>query len=82
MNCSPPDSSVHGILQARILHWVAIPFSRGNPDPGFNPGHLRRRRILYCLSHQGSPSDKPDALNYKDAWNLANYSLGLISVSS
>ena len=27
-DCSPPDSSVHGILQARILEWVAIPFSR------------------------------------------------------
>ena len=28
MNCSPPGSSVHGILQARILEWVVIPFSR------------------------------------------------------
>ena len=30
MDCSPPDSSVHGILQARILEWVAISFSRGS----------------------------------------------------
>ena len=30
MDCSPPGSSVHGILQARILDWVAIPFSRGS----------------------------------------------------
>ena len=30
MNCSPPGSSVHGILQARILEWVAIPFSRAS----------------------------------------------------
>ena len=29
MNCSPPDYSVMGILQARVLGWVAIPFSRG-----------------------------------------------------
>ena len=29
MACSLPGSSVHGILQARILEWVAIPFSRG-----------------------------------------------------
>ena len=29
-DCSPPDSSVHWILQARILEWVAIPFSRGS----------------------------------------------------
>ena len=30
MNCSPPGFSDHGILQARILEWVAIPFSRGS----------------------------------------------------
>ena len=29
MDCSPPGSSVHGILQARILEWVAFPFSKG-----------------------------------------------------
>ena len=30
MDCSPPGSSIHGILQARIMEWVAIPFSRGS----------------------------------------------------
>ena len=30
MDCSPPGFSVHGIRQARILEWVAIPFSRGS----------------------------------------------------
>ena len=30
MDCSPPGSSVHGFFQARILEWVAIPFSRGS----------------------------------------------------
>ena len=34
MDCSPPGSSVHGILQAGILEWVAIPFSRGSSQPG------------------------------------------------
>ena len=29
-NCSPPGSSVHGILQARILEWLAIPSSKGS----------------------------------------------------
>ena len=29
VDCSPPGSSVHGILQARVLEWVAISFSRG-----------------------------------------------------
>ena len=33
MDCSPPGSSVHGILQARILEWVAISFSRGYSRP-------------------------------------------------
>ena len=33
MNCSLPGSSVHGILQARILGWVAFPFPRGSSQP-------------------------------------------------
>ena len=33
MDCSPPGSSVHGILQARILECVAIPFSRESSQP-------------------------------------------------
>jgi len=33
MDCSPPDSSVHGISRARILEWVAISFSRGSSWP-------------------------------------------------
>ena len=33
MDCSPPGSSVHGILQGRIPEWVTIPFSRGSSQP-------------------------------------------------
>ena len=33
MHCSLPDSSFYGILQARILEWVAYPFSRGSSQP-------------------------------------------------
>ena len=33
MDCNLPGSSVHGVLQARILEWVAIPFSRGSSQP-------------------------------------------------
>ena len=50
MDCSLPGSSVHGILQARILEWVVMPSSRGS-----NPGLLNCKWILYCLSHQGKP---------------------------
>ena len=35
MDCSPPGSSVHGILQARILEWVAMPSSRGTSQPRY-----------------------------------------------
>ena len=34
MDYSPPGSSVYGTLQARILEWVAVPFSRDLSDPG------------------------------------------------
>ena len=37
MDCSPTGSSVHGILQARVLEWIAITFSRGVPTQGLNP---------------------------------------------
>ena len=35
MNCGLPGSSVHGILQARILEWVTVPFPRGSPQPRY-----------------------------------------------
>ena len=40
MDCSPPNSSVHGISQARILEWVAISSSRGSSHPGIKPESL------------------------------------------
>ena len=49
MDCSPPGSSVHGILHARIIEWVAI--SLDLPTQGLNPCLLcllHCRRILFC----------------------------------
>ena len=43
MDCSPPGSSVHGILQARILEWVAMPSSRGLSGP-------RDRTHIFCTA--------------------------------
>ena len=43
MDCSPPGSSVHGSLQARILVWVAMPSSRGSSQP-------RNRTQVSCVS--------------------------------
>ena len=37
MDCSLPGSSVHGLLQARILEWVAFPFFRGSSQPEIEP---------------------------------------------
>ena len=55
MDYSPPGSSVHGILQARILEWVAIPFSRGSfLTQESNPGLLHSKQFLHHLSHQRS----------------------------
>ena len=43
MDCSPPGSSVHGILQARILEWAAISSSRGSSQP-------RDRTQVACMA--------------------------------
>ena len=40
MDCSPPGSSVQGILQARILEWVAMPSSRDLPNTGIERASL------------------------------------------
>ena len=55
VDCSLPGSSIHGILQVRVLEWVAFPFSRGSSQTQeLNLGLLHCRQILYHLSHQGS----------------------------
>ena len=57
--CDLPGSFVHGILQARILEWVAIPFSRGSSQPRDQTqvSHIGRQ-ILYYLSHQSLLTDE------------------------
>ena len=67
MHCSPPGSSVHGILQARILEWVAIFSSEYSPvDEYINQiwsiqtvedyPVLKRKRILFIKSYN---TDEP-----------------------
>ena len=43
IDCSPPDSSVHGIFQARILEWGVIFYSRGSSQ-------LRDQAPISCIS--------------------------------
>ena len=53
--CGHMAYTVHEILQARILEWVAFPFSRGIfPTQGLKPGLPHSRQILCQLSYQGS----------------------------
>ena len=52
MDCSPPGSSAHGILQGRILEWLAIPFSRGSSWPEIEPGSP-------ALQEDSLPSEPP-----------------------
>ena len=54
--CDPMDYTVHGILQARILEWVAFPFSGGSSQPRNQTQVSHIVQILYQLSHQGSQS--------------------------
>ena len=58
LDCSLPDSSVHGILQAGILQCIVIPFPGDLPKPGMEPRPPTLWQTYYHLKHQGSPDDK------------------------
>ena len=53
--CDPMDYTVHGILQARILEWVAFPFPRGSSQPEIKP----RSPALQADSLPAKPQGKP-----------------------
>ena len=55
MDCSPPGSSVHGILQARIQDWVVISFPEDLPNPGIKP----RSSAWQVDSLSSEPPGKP-----------------------
>ena len=54
MNLKSHFSSVHGILQARIMEWVAIPFSRGSPSSWLELRSAALQADSHYPSHQGS----------------------------
>ena len=56
MDYSPPDSSVHGIFQSRILEWAAISYFSGSSDPGIKPSLLHWQADSLPLCHLGSQS--------------------------
>ena len=65
MVCSPPSSSVHWILQARILQWVAIPSSKGSSQPRIEPR---------------SPALQVDSLPSEPPGNPKNSGVGSLSL--
>ena len=52
----PMDYTVHGILQARILEWAAVPSPGDLPNTGVKLRSLTLQADFYQLSHQGSPA--------------------------
>ena len=60
MDCSPPASSVRGILQARILEWVAIPFFRGSswPRNGTQISHIAGRFFTVWATRKNEKKKK------------------------
>ena len=64
MDCSPPGSSVHGILQARILQWVAMPSSRGSSWPR-DQTHVSctGRQILHYCTTSGALWEAQNSAN-------------------
>ena len=79
-DCSPPGSSVHGILKnskntevgSHSLLWGIF------PAQGLNPCLLHCRQILYCLSHQGSPS--PEIIHVNNSMISTQQTLDILIV--
>ena len=81
MDCSLPGSSVSGVFQARILEWVAVPFSRESPDPGVTRAPSAScigRQVLYHERHLGSSVLYTVCINrnrssYRNLWNCLGH---------
>ena len=65
VDCSPPGSSVHGVLQARALEWVAMPSCGDLPHPGIEPR---------------SPALQVDSLPAEPPWKPKNTGVGRLSL--
>ena len=69
MYCSPPGSSIHGILQARILEGVAMPSSGGSSQPGYgtvSQSFLHWQASSLHLAPSGKPSKCWETENYQN----------------
>ena len=66
MDYIPPGSSVHIILQTRILEWVAIPFSRGSalPRDGIQVSHIAGRIFIVWATREATGKYKKKKVEY------------------
>ena len=78
MDGSTPGSSVHGILQARILEWVAISYSRGSSQPGDKPVSLMFLVLAGRLVTTVSPGKPGKAEEMED--NAGNWVYVVVGV--
>ena len=77
MDCSPPGSSVHRILQARVLEWVAFLPPGDIPDPGIEP----RSPALQSETLPSEPPGKPIDILTIIPINLLSKYLGALEMS-
>ena len=69
------DYIVHGILQTRILEWVAVPFSGNLPNPGIDPGSPALQADSLPAELLGHQDLKPNLSNIIKAYLLASHFL-------
>ena len=68
MDCSPPGSPAHGILQTGILEWIPIPFSGDFPNLGIKPGSP-------ALQADSLPSEPPGKPHLDHAYLQYNFKM-------
>ena len=75
MDCSLPGSSVHGVLQARILEWVAMPSSRGSSQPKdwTQVSCIKGRFFIIWATRESSSHVWMWELAHKEGWVLKNW---------
>ena len=71
MDCGPPGSSVHGVLQGRILEWVAMPSSRRSSQSR-DRTHISYifcigRRVFSCVSFQKLDPNRKDNKQFEES---------------
>ena len=81
MDCSLLGSSVHGILQARILRWVAMPSSRGSSQVLYHSCHLESH-LYYHEARERPRLNRPSSVWAKKAWPAGQELLGACCVRS